>query len=194
MPAPTPSIHSLATVLDGWQGYETSIEHAIQDLTPEQLRWRPAPELRSVGELVRHIALGRLIWFLRMDAPGSAALAARIEGWQVDRDGNRYFEEDAVVGAEELAPLLGWLRDSWAMIEETLRAWTVEDLAVSYRHVWNGDAYANSRQWTLWRILSHDLHHGGELSLMLGLLGAPAFELGDLFGHIVLPPLAEDEG
>jgi hypothetical protein len=29
--------------------------------------------------------------------------------------------------------------------------------------------YLVSRQWTLWRILSHDLHHGGQLALLLGL-------------------------
>ena len=27
-----------------------------------------------------------------------------------------------------------------------------------------------------------------------GLLGAPAFELGDLFGHVILPPLADQPG
>ena len=63
---------SLAALLDGWQGYETSLEHAIAPLSAAQLRWRPAPGLRSVGELVRHISLGRLMWLLRMDAPGSA--------------------------------------------------------------------------------------------------------------------------
>lgn len=182
---------SLAAVLDGWQGYETSLEHAIEPLSPEQLGWRPAPELRSVGELARHISLGRLNWFLRMDAPGSAELAARVADWKVDGDGNRYFDEESVLGAHDAAELVAWLQDSWRMIQRTLEAWTVEDLAATYRHVWNGDAYANSRQWTLWRILSHDIHHGGELSLMLGMLGAPALELGDLFGHIVLPPLAD---
>ena len=29
-----------------------------------------------------------------------------------------------------------------------------------------------SRQWTIWRILTHDVHHGGELALMLGMLRA----------------------
>jgi hypothetical protein len=50
-----------------------------------------------------------------------------------------------------------------------------------------------SRQWTIWRILTHDVHHGGQLALMLGTQGIPVFELGDLFGHITLPPLAEPQ-
>jgi uncharacterized damage-inducible protein DinB len=77
------------------------------------------------------------------------------------------------------------------MVELTLNTWSVADLATTYRHTWNGDTYAVSRQWTIWRILSHDIHHGGQLSLMLGMQGIEAFELGDLFGHITLPPLAE---
>ena len=39
--------------------------------------------------------------------------------------------------------------------------------------------------------MAHDIHHGGELSLMLGLQGIEAFELSAFGGHIVLPPLAD---
>jgi uncharacterized damage-inducible protein DinB len=76
------------------------------------------------------------------------------------------------------------------MIDRTLSAWSVADLAATYEHTWNGDVYAISRQWTVWRILTHDVHHGGELALMLGVQGVSTPELGDLFGHITLPPLA----
>ena len=77
------------------------------------------------------------------------------------------------------------------MIETTLKTWDVADLATTYCHTWNGQTYAVSRQWTIYRILTHDIHHGGQLALMLGMQGIEAFELGDLFGHITLPPLAD---
>ncbi len=48
-----------------------------------------------------------------------------------------------------------------------------------------------SYQWTIWRIMAHDIHHGGELSLMLGMQGIEAFELSGLGGHITMPPLAQ---
>jgi uncharacterized damage-inducible protein DinB len=67
----------------------------------------------------------------------------------------------------------------------------VADLAQTYQHTWNGDVYNISRQWTIWRILTHDVHHGGQIALMLGMQGIEVFELGDLFGHITLPPLAD---
>jgi hypothetical protein len=40
--------------------------------------------------------------------------------------------------------------------------------------------------------MSHDIHHGGELSLMLGLQGIEAFELSSLVGYIIEPPLMEE--
>ena len=45
----------------------------------------------------------------------------------------------------------------------------------------------------LWRILAHDIHHGGELALMLGAQGVEIFELGGLGGHINSPPLADPQ-
>jgi len=182
---------SLAKVFDGWNGYQTSLVNAIAPLTREQLISQP-PNLRSIGDLARHISLGRVTWFARMGAPGSTALVKRIELWEADSDGNKDIVESAIAITEDAKELVNWLELTWQMIAKTLTTWNVSDLAQTYRHTWNGKTYAVSRQWTLWRILSHDVHHGGELSLMLGLQGIEAFELSDLFGHIILPPLADE--
>jgi uncharacterized damage-inducible protein DinB len=77
------------------------------------------------------------------------------------------------------------------MVEQTLNQWTAADLAKSYRQPYQGQTYAISRQWTIWRIMAHDLHHGGELAVMLGMQGIAVPELGDLGGHLTFPPLAE---
>ena len=185
------SSDSLAMVFEGWEGYRQSIIHAVAPLTPEQLLWRPAAQLRSVGELVRHIALGPIGWFHWMGAPGSRELAGRITAWETDADGNRYVIEAAIDIADQAGQLVEWLDASGKMIADTLQAWTVADLQKSYRHTWAGNTYAISRQWTLWRILAHDLHHGGELAILLGMQGLENFELGHLGGHIALPPLAD---
>ena len=77
------------------------------------------------------------------------------------------------------------------MIEQTLTHWTISDLTQTYQHTYWGKTYAISRQWTIWRILAHDLHHGGELGILLGMQGIGIPELGDLGGHLTEPPLAE---
>jgi hypothetical protein len=73
------------------------------------------------------------------------------------------------------------------MVEMTLNAWTTADLLREYRHEYWGKIYAVTYQWTIWRILSHDMHHGGELALLLGMQGLAVPELGDLFGHLTEP-------
>jgi len=181
----------LSAVFDGWQGYNQSLVSAIQPLTPGQLIWRPRIDLNSIGEIARHISMGRVVWFSRMDAPGSAELVSRIANWETDEDGNRDIREDQIPIADQPDRLVHWLEVTWGMIEKTLNTWKIQDLHQTYRHVWNGETYLNSRQWTIWRILNHDIHHGGEISLMLGMQGIQAFELSGLFGHIILPPTAD---
>jgi uncharacterized damage-inducible protein DinB len=83
-----------------------------------------------------------------------------------------------------------WLAISWEPVGAALASWTVADLSQSYRHRFRGTDYMVSRQWTIWRIMAHDIHHGGQLAMMLAMQGASAFELGALGGHIVEPPLA----
>lgn len=63
-------------------------------------------------------------------------------------------QEAAIV--ENPTELLGWLEASWQMIETTLTTWTVADLTQTYRRIREGKMYVLSRQWTIWRILSHD--------------------------------------
>jgi uncharacterized damage-inducible protein DinB len=183
---------SLAAVFDGWDGYNQSIIHAIESLTAEQLDWRPSALHRPAGDLVRHIALGRLEWFMRMDAPGSQALAEQISEWEVDEDGNRHIVESSIDITTQAAELVGWLAATGEMVAQTLVDWTVSDLATRFRYRFNGQRYDIPCQWVIFRILAHDIHHGGELSLLLGMQGIEAFELSALGGHIVMPPLADD--
>lgn len=178
----SPEAYPLKIVYDGWDTYQTSIVHAVAPLTAENLLFRPADYLRSVGEIASHIGIGRVDWFVRMDAPGSAALARQVAAI-----------EDRAAIDRDAAQIVKWLEASWQMIEQTLASWTVDDLVKTYRHTYYGKTYAISRQWTIWRILAHDLHHGGELAMMLGMQGIAVPELGDLGGHLTEPPLAENQ-
>ena len=80
-------IESLAEIFDGWNGYQASLVHAVEPLTAAQLAWRPAADRRSVGELVRHLALGRVTWFARMGGPGLEHAIERVPEWWTDGDG-----------------------------------------------------------------------------------------------------------
>jgi uncharacterized damage-inducible protein DinB len=176
----TTEASSLMSVYEGWDGYQLSLVRAIAPLSPQQLAYRPAPHLRSVGEIASHISLGRIDWFQRMHAPGSEEIAHQAAGWETDQ---------AIM--ENATELVRRLEVTWQMIENTLTHWTISDLAQTYRHPYQGKTYAISRQWTIWRIMAHDLHHGGQLAILLGIQGIEIPELGDLGGHLTQPPLAE---
>jgi len=170
---------TLWTVFDGWQGHQTSLVKAVEPLTRESLSYKPAPELRTVGEIVNHIAGGRVDWLTRI---GEVDLkqVRQIESWN-DGDG---VNEDATRLVRRLAI-------SWQLVEDKLRQWTVADLSKVYPLPYQGKTYAVSRQWVLWRIMAHDLHHGGEIALMLGEQGIAIPELGQEGGHITTPPLMQ---
>jgi uncharacterized damage-inducible protein DinB len=42
---------------------------------------------------------------------------------------------------------------------------------------WDGQKYDVSRSWVIYHVLEHDLHHGGEVSLTLGIHGLQALEM-----------------
>lgn len=182
-------MHNLAQVYQGWDGYQTSLLNAVKPLTTEQLSWRPAPDRRSIGELVRHISLGRITWFSRIGAPGIEGVSSLVPRWYTDADGARHAVEESIP-CDQAAVLTEWLALSWKPIQRLLDEWTIDDLFQTYPHRFRGVDYAVSRQWTVWRIMSHDMHHGGQLAMMLGLRGIEALELRALGGHIITPAIA----
>lgn len=175
----------LMEVYSGWDGYHRSLVSAVAPLSREHLLYRIAAGRRSVGEIAAHIAFGRIGWFDRMDARASKELVAQAEGcWQRWSDAASSVTEDA-------AEIVRWLEAGWQRIETCLRHWTVADLQETYLQQYSGNTYAVSRQWTMWRVMAHDIHHGGQLSVLLAAQGIELPELGDNGGHIVEPPLAD---
>jgi len=113
------------------------------------------------------------------------AVSPRVPRWHADDDGTRRVAEESVP-CDDPALLAEWLALSWQPIQRLLEEWTVDDLF----HTYPLAEYVVSRQWTIWRIMSHDLHHGGQLATMLAIQGIDAHELRELGGHVILPPKA----
>ncbi len=176
----TSDMHSLMMVFKGWDGYQVSLVDAVAPLSREQLTYRPAPHLRTAGQIALHISNGRLSWFLRTFGIHDNEALNQVASWR---------PEDAV--EEQSALLVKGPEATWRMVADALQRWSVDDLARTYPLSYQGKNYALPRQWVLWRIMAHDLHHGGELAVTLGLQGIAIPELGGAGGHITEPPLAE---
>ena len=138
----------------------------IAPLTAEQLALRSSPQNWSVGMLVTHIVSTRVWWFHTRMGEGSADLAP-LALWDENEEEPLRPTAELVVGLER----------TWQMIQDALARWTPADLAQIFPPYGEG-SFARSRQYIIWHVLEHDIHHGGELSSILGAHGLPAVDLG----------------
>jgi uncharacterized damage-inducible protein DinB len=174
---------SLLTIYDGWAGYQAALVSAVAPLTAEQLAWRGAPHLRSTGSLIVHIILGRVHWIRNTLGVESAVVDAWLAESTTGPDNHGQYSVNRGVRRNSVALVTG-LEASWLLLEEVLGSWTVDDLDRSFQETYEGKTYVVPYRWVLWRIMSHDIHHGGELAFALGMQGISIPDLGDQGGHL----------
>jgi uncharacterized damage-inducible protein DinB len=153
---------TLATFYENWQVYQEHLNKALAPLTQEQLALRAAPRLRSIEELARHIIGVRTGWLHNILGEGDEAFGAYHEWDQPDAPTRRASE------------LVEGLAATWQPMQLALADFTLEALTATLTGVRKGHTYAHQRGWVVWHVLEHDLHHGGEISLTLGMHGLPA--------------------
>jgi uncharacterized damage-inducible protein DinB len=158
---------TLTTFYTSWKAYQDHIKGALAPLTAEQLELRAAPYLRSIGENALHIIGCRVYWFTAFlgEDPGPEM--------KVYADWNEVALE---LGAPipTAAEMVQALDRTWQFIADCLARWSPEDMRHTFPDEWDGQPVDVSRAWVVWHVMEHDLHHGGELSLTLGLHGLPA--------------------
>lgn len=153
---------TLARFYTGWEQYQRWLTEAIAPLSSEQLALRAAPHLRAAWELAAHIISARVYWFHRVMGEGDADLAP-MQAWDDEGEPER-----------SAAELVEGLNATWRIIDECLRRWTPDALDDTHRTP-RGREYP--RQWIIWHVIEHDLHHGGELFFTLGMHGLPTPDL-----------------
>jgi uncharacterized damage-inducible protein DinB len=158
---------SLDTIYAGWCRHQELLIAALEPLTTHQLSLRAAPLLRSTGELTAHIIATRARWFAPPLGDGSRQLAAYAH-WDKPDDPHR--------GAHDLVRGLQFTQD---YIQITMACWTPEEWNISIPGNDDHEPAVVTRQWVIWHIIEHDLHHGGEISLSLGVhqLAPPDMDL-----------------
>ncbi|HLJ32244.1 MAG TPA: DinB family protein [Ktedonobacteraceae bacterium] len=162
----TEQTFSLASCYKGWDGYQQHLVHALAPLSPEQLTLRAAPHLRSTGMIATHIIGARARWLYYVLKEGDKSLAA-IGEW--DAPGQP---------ARTAAELVSGLETTWQVIQNALQRWTIADLdEVLHDTDEDGGDETFTRQWVIWHLIEHDLHHGGEVSFVLGMHGLAAIDL-----------------
>lgn len=166
----TPSL-SLSQVYKGWDHYQQQLVTVIAPLSSDQLRLRAAPHLRELGPQVAHMIATRARW-LRLDLKeGDVALEALMEwdGWTPQAGWVQPPDRTAV-------ELVSGLQTTWQVIQAALERWTTADLEDVFPPTFPGEE-SFTRQFVLWHLIEHDLHHGGEISFVLGMHGLTALQL-----------------
>lgn len=156
---------TLAPFYQGWERYQQLLTTTIAPLTSEQLALRAAPALRPAWLLTAHIIGARVGWFHGLMGEGAPSLAA-FDPWDADDAPPRTATE-----------LVAGLDATWRMIQNCLDRWTPAMLDDPFTRERPRGMVTRTRQWIVWHVLEHDLHHGGELFLTLGMHGLPTPEL-----------------
>jgi hypothetical protein len=77
-------------------------------------------------------------------------------------------------GVPSGAELSQGLDRTWRFMADCLARWSPADMQRSFPDEEDGMPIEVSRARVVWHVLEHDLHHGGEVSLTLGMHGLPA--------------------
>ena len=157
----------------GWELYQQALVQTIASLSSEQLSLPVAPDQRSIGELLDHMLGARFNWFHLWMGEGDPNL-----DWNDDQ-GN---DEPAV---DKAASLVAMFEKSWHVISSAMTRWTPADLEqlitppASHQAWLRNQGFEeeppHTRQWIAWHVMEHEIHHGGELSLALGIHGLDSF-------------------
>lgn len=159
----------LAEFYRGWEIYQGRLVKAIAPLDAAQLGLRAAPHLWSVRMLACHIVATRSGWFHWWMGEGDSDFADLGE-----------WDEDGAPADRPAKEIVRGLEETWEVMKSRLVRWTPDDLAKEFvRPKPNkaGERPARTRQWIVWHLLEHDLHHGGELSYSLGMHGVAGLDL-----------------
>jgi len=153
----------------GYQDHQRKLVKMIVSLDPAQLDLAAAPHLWSVRTLACHIIAARAWWMHSWMGEGSPEFG-RMTDW----------DEDEALATRPAAEIVRGLDESFLVIKSGMERWSQDELAQEFtRPTPNeaGDRPARTRQWIIWHLVEHDLHHGGEISFSLGMHGVAGLDL-----------------
>jgi uncharacterized damage-inducible protein DinB len=167
---------TLMTFTASWKAYQDHLAAGVARLSAEQLALRAAPGLRSVGENALHIAGCRMFWFteaLGEDGGEELQPYVRWNGVALEAPYTSQYEYAQALGAPVPtgAKLAEGLSRTWRFMADCVARWGPTEMRQTFGSEEDGEA---SRAWVIWHVLEHDLHHGGEISLTLGMNGIDA--------------------
>ncbi len=161
---------SVAPFYVGWRLLNDQLIATMQSLSADELAWRTSSEMWPIWALAAHLSGTRVYWLCHvLKEPGADSTPFTHpggDGWEDDLSHQRSSDE-----------LVHALRSTWAVVDSCLRRWTPEMLPVEFPRERAGKIQMHTRQSILWRMITHDASHTGEISQILGSHGREGIDL-----------------
>ena len=159
----------ISDLYKGWDKHNSLLIRAIGPLDQEQLSLKAAENMWSVRMIASHIVGVRAWWFHAWMDVGGEELAGFI-------DFDEREETDHWTGAQ----IADGLERTWSSLAASLASWTEDDLGQEFQRPApnkEGLRPRRTRQFIIWHVAEHDVHHGGEISMILGSHGIAGLDL-----------------
>jgi uncharacterized damage-inducible protein DinB len=140
-----------------WHEVREGLVQTLDKLTDEQLDFVPRKGLWSLGTVARHIADAEEGWFRYV-------VACERADWP-------HYSAQQYPTVKAVKDLLAEVH---ARTEVYLTSLNVADLDQTIKTPWGANL---PLRWIVWHVLEHEIHHRGEISLMLGLLGMEGLDV-----------------
>ncbi len=142
-----------------WSQVRRGLIETIDAFNPEDLSYVPFPSSWSAGEIMLHIANAESGWF-------QYVVARQLKEWPED------YSLESWPTPESIKTLLAEVH---ARTDGYLASFSMADLNRNVTLPWNGNTLTLG--WIIWHIIEHEIHHRGELSMILGLLGRKGLDV-----------------
>jgi uncharacterized damage-inducible protein DinB len=160
---------SLGTLYRGWGDHNALLVGALTGLDADQLSLRPAEGLWSVRMLASHIIANRAWWFFAWMGEGADALPRFVD-----------FDEGPEAETHTSEEIVSGLEASWTSVHASLERWSDRDLDERFQRPTpnlEDERPWRTRGYIVWHVAEHDVHHSGEISLILGMHGLGGLDM-----------------
>ena len=141
-----------------WKQVRADLFITIDHFSEAELSYLPLEDGWSVGQIMLHIADAEDGWLL-------CVLTRELDEWPDYYTLANYRDKLAIKQALELVH---------SRMVNYIKALKETDLSRTITAPWGAELLVG---WVLWHVLEHEIHHRGELSLILGLLGREGLDV-----------------
>ena len=141
-----------------WKWVRKGLLETLEKFEEHELGYVAYPGGMPVGRILLHIADAEEGWFRHV-------ITRERDDWPMDYTLENYPDKEAI---------LGLLEEVHDKTQAYLSGLTLEDLGEKIQ--W-GPHGSFGLSWIIWHVLEHEIHHRGELSLILGILGREGLDV-----------------